>query len=90
MRRALVLEVAAFVASGTGAALTRAFAQHPQFGPQAHNRITQLEHDFILRGHVALEVGDFFFKPHDAFVIHTRNPWRIFSLGQCAKILDER
>jgi hypothetical protein len=43
-----------------------------------------------LRGHVALEVGDFFFKPHDAFVIHTRNPWRIFSLGQCAKILDER
>jgi hypothetical protein len=48
------------VASGTGAALTRAFAQHTQFGPQAHNRIAQLEHDFVLRGHVALEVGDFF------------------------------
>ena len=90
MRRALVLEVTAVVSSGTRTAFTGAFAQHPQFSPQAYNRVTQLEHDLVLRGHVALEVGDFFLKPHDTFVIHTRNPWRIFSLGQCAKILDER
>ena len=89
MRRTLVPEFPALVASDTGTALICAFAQHPEFGPQTHNRIAQLEHDFILRGHVALEVCDFFFQPHNAFVIHWRNPWRIFAFGQCAKILYE-
>ena len=61
MRRTLVPEFPAIVAPDAGAALIRAFTQHPEFGTQAHNRIAQLKHDFILRGHVALKIGDFLF-----------------------------